>query len=205
MGMNKNNYLIAVCFIVTAIACNSNGNTQLEPVTTSEAAENAGKHLDDTLTIKITGARFKDLAPEIVLEMKGLVQHYLEMKNFLISEDEDKATKAAAQLLSALHKFDTSKLTPAQRERYDAVAQNIIDQTEAISNRKIEDQRAQFALLGKGISTLVKDFGAGRVVYQDHCPMYKDWSTWLSESKEIRNPFFGADMRTCGTVEAILQ
>lgn len=203
--MKKNIYLMVVSFMVTTIACTSNGNTQQEPVTTSAETENTGKNQDDSLAIKITGARFKDLAPEMVLEIKGLVQHYLEIKNFLVVADEEKAAKAAAQMLLALNKFDTSKLTAAQQERYDAVVHNLIDQTEAISKHKIEDQRAHFALLGTGISTLVKDFGAGMVVYQDHCPMYKEGSTWLSESKDIRNPFFGADMRTCGTVETMLQ
>ena len=40
-------------------------------------------------------------------------------------------------------------------------------------------------------------------LYHDHCPMAQDnkGAMWLSETKEIRNPYFGDKMMTCGSVE----
>jgi hypothetical protein len=35
-------------------------------------------------------------------------------------------------------------------------------------------------------------------VYQVYCPMKK--ANWLSSSKEIKNPYFGSAMLTCGKV-----
>jgi hypothetical protein len=54
---------------------------------------------------------------------------------------------------------------------------------------------------------LVKAFGAGRPLYHDHCPMYNDnqGAMWLSETREIKNPYYGAEMPACGTVEEIIK
>lgn len=35
--------------------------------------------------------------------------------------------------------------------------------------------------------------------YVIHCPMAK--ASWLQESKEVRNPYYGAEMLKCGTVK----
>jgi hypothetical protein len=54
---------------------------------------------------------------------------------------------------------------------------------------------------------LVKTFGAGQPLYHDHCPMYNDnkGGMWLSETKEIKNPYFGSEMPKCGTIEEIIR
>jgi hypothetical protein len=50
---------------------------------------------------------------------------------------------------------------------------------------------------------LVKSFGAGKAVYHDFCPMANDdkGALWVSEVADIKNPYFGASMLTCGSVE----
>ena len=40
-------------------------------------------------------------------------------------------------------------------------------------------------------------------VYEQYCPMKK--AAWLSESEDIRNPYYGDDMLECGTVSATLK
>jgi len=47
----------------------------------------------------------------------------------------------------------------------------------------------------------IKKYGlAKRTVYHDYCPMYNNGSNWLSESKEIKNPYYGKgnEMLGCG-------
>jgi hypothetical protein len=53
---------------------------------------------------------------------------------------------------------------------------------------------------------LAKAFGGGRRLYHDHCPMARDnqGALWISELKDVKNPYFGADMLTCGTVEEVI-
>ncbi|MDP4747411.1 MAG: efflux RND transporter periplasmic adaptor subunit, partial [Algoriphagus sp.] len=46
-----------------------------------------------------------------------------------------------------------------------------------------------------------------QVVYKDYCPMAFDnkGGYWLSETEDIRNPYFGASMLSCGEVKQTYQ
>jgi hypothetical protein len=54
---------------------------------------------------------------------------------------------------------------------------------------------------------IVKAYGSPEPVYHDHCPMFNDGkgAMWLSESKEIKNPYYGSEMITCGKVEEMIK
>ena len=62
-------------------------------------------------------------------------------------------------------------------------------------------------MLSKDIYQLVKTFGGEQKLYYDHCPMYNNnkGAYWLSETKEIANPYLGKAMPTCGTVKEELK
>ncbi|MBB5439212.1 hypothetical protein HDC92_002899 [Pedobacter sp. AK017] len=44
-------------------------------------------------------------------------------------------------------------------------------------------------------------------VYVEYCPMalHDKGASWLSNKKEIRNPYFGESMMTCGEVKEIIK
>jgi hypothetical protein len=62
-------------------------------------------------------------------------------------------------------------------------------------------------MLSKDMYDLVKAFGAGQTLYKDFCPMYNDnkGAIWLSESKEIKNPYYGKSMSSCGSMKEELK
>lgn len=68
---------------------------------------------------------------------------------------------------------------------------------------KIGHQREHFDMLSADLHDLVKVFPVNRTLYIDHCPMYNDkkGAHWLSEVKEIKNPYYGKEMQECGTVK----
>ena len=73
----------------------------------------------------------------------------------------------------------------------------------------LESQRTTYANLSKEFIDLLKNTGLDSgELYVAHCPMALNdkGATWVSNSKEIRNPYFGESMLTCGAVkETILQ
>jgi hypothetical protein len=71
----------------------------------------------------------------------------------------------------------------------------------------IERQRAHFATLSDAMISLVKKAGVEGEVYVDYCPMALDdkGAYWLSTDKEIRNPYFGEEMLTCGEVKETIK
>ena len=62
-------------------------------------------------------------------------------------------------------------------------------------------------MLSKDVYDLVKAFGGGQVLYKNFCPMYNDkkGAIWLSETKTIKNPYYGKKMLTCGSVQEELK
>ena len=46
-------------------------------------------------------------------------------------------------------------------------------------------------------------FGSKQKLYQDFCPMANDGkgAIWISEVKEIKNPYYGAEMLSCGSLK----
>ncbi|HEY4936494.1 MAG TPA: DUF3347 domain-containing protein [Puia sp.] len=65
--------------------------------------------------------------------------------------------------------------------------------------QKIDHQREHFASLSLNMYTLAKSVRlSSQPVYQDYCPMKKAY--WLSAEKEIRNPYYGNQMLSCGSI-----
>jgi Cu(I)/Ag(I) efflux system membrane fusion protein len=54
----------------------------------------------------------------------------------------------------------------------------------------------------------LKSFGLmGKTVFYQFCPMMNDGkgAYWLSETKDIRNPYYGEAMLTCGETKETLK
>lgn len=72
----------------------------------------------------------------------------------------------------------------------------------------IEIQRKIYATLSKGFIALVKRSGLNSGgLYVDFCPMaLNDQGAFgLSRDKEIKNPYFGEKMMSCGKVPEVMQ
>ena len=50
-------------------------------------------------------------------------------------------------------------------------------------------------------------FGINQKVYVEFCPMADGdkGAYWASSEKEIRNPYYGASMLTCGEIKSTIQ
>lgn len=80
--------------------------------------------------------------------------------------------------------------------------------TQIITAKDIEQQRSAYARLSDEFIALVKKAGVKNgELYRNHCPMAFDGkgASWLSPSKEIRNPYYGEEMLTCGSVEETIK
>ena len=64
--------------------------------------------------------------------------------------------------------------------------------------------RVAFLNLSNAMIAMAKSFDPmAEIIYIQHCPMADNnkGADWLSLSNEIRNPYFGAGMLTCGEVK----
>lgn len=174
------------------IACNNS----------SDSKENSVKNNDSTSQAQNTNTASE---PKNTGTINDVVAHYLKLKNALTNDNGNDAASSAKELGASLAKVDETSLAPEQKKTYDDLKDDIKEHAEHIGSNgsNIEHQREHFDLLSKDMIDLVKATGSSTTLYMDFCPMYnnKKGASWLSETKEIKNPFYGNKMLKCGQVK----
>ena len=134
-----------------------------------------------------------------------IVKNYLAIKNSLANDDSDAAADAGKVLSETMAKTGMEKVSSDQMETYMSIADDVKEHAEHIGDNggKIEHQREHFVTLSKDMEDLIQLFGTNQKLYLDFCPMADNnkGAVWISETKEITNPYFGKDMATCGSIK----
>lgn len=121
--------------------------------------------------------------------------HYIHLKNALVASNSSEAQKGAAELQKAL----TEVKGP------DAAIEAAVKLAGASD---LNEQRKVFSILSNEMATLVKGgkLSSGSL-YIEYCPMANNntGAYWLSNEKEIKNPYFGNMMLKCGSVKETIQ
>ena len=75
------------------------------------------------------------------------------------------------------------------------------------NSEKIDHQRDHFSMLSEYMLDWFTVYGTGQTLYKDYCPMFNDGkgAAWVSELKEIKNPYYGKEMLSCGEVKEELK
>ncbi len=97
-------------------------------------------------------------------------------------------------------------MSAGQSKAYEDIAEDAKEHAEHIGANpgKIDHQREHFETLSEDIYDLLKaDGNIGQKLYYTHCPMYNEGkgASWISETKEIKNPYLGKKMPDCGTIK----
>jgi Protein of unknown function (DUF3347). len=180
---------VSICFV----ACrNDNSSSKESSIASTETASQDPK-INNSDVPKNTGT------------INDVITHYLHLKNALTNDNGSEGAAAAKEINEALTKVGESSLTPEQKRIYDDLKDDIKEHSEHIgaNGSDIKHQREHFDLLSKDIIDLVKATGSSQTLYRDFCPMYNDkkGASWLSETKEIKNPYYGKEMPKCGEVK----
>jgi len=133
--------------------------------------------------------------------LDAVLTHYLHLKEALASDNSEGAATAGGQLQTALVSLGKQTMSEPQKKAYAGIADDAQENAEHISKSggNIKHQREHFQSLSEDMYDLVKAFGSSQTLYKDYCPMAK--ASWLSEVKNIKNPYLGKSMPTCGTVK----
>jgi Cu(I)/Ag(I) efflux system membrane fusion protein len=123
----------------------------------------------------------------------------------LVASDVPAARQAAGTFVVTLGKVDMGLLDGKAHDQWMQLLPALKTNAEAIQkSRDLEKQRLAFSPLSNHLIEAVETFGTQQeVAYKQSCPMaFGDQGAyWLSEQKEIRNPYFGEAMLTCGDTE----
>lgn len=132
--------------------------------------------------------------PEKQAGLSALYTHYQELTSALAADDSHEAARAAEGILSALPEIQEQGIPARIEEDARQIAANAGD---------MALQRQHLVTLSEDVYSTVKQFGTDKSLYKIYCPMYNgdEGAYWLSRSKEISNPFHGADMLRCGEIQ----
>ena len=182
----------------TACGNNSNNanteNKSVVPETAAVAKQEVAKQTVDTVPAKTA------------VSIKNIIAAYLQLKNAFTKDNTNDAATAGKTLQAAFINFDTKTLSAQQQKIFADIADDAKEHAEHIgaNGGKIAHQREHFEMLSKDMADLIKTFGnGGQTLYKDFCPMYNKGKGgyWISETREIKNPYFGKAMSTCGTMK----
>lgn len=129
---------------------------------------------------------------------------YYGIKDAMVTSEAEQVRTAAETMIATVSTLDASTLdeqtATALRVEIDAVRFGSQSIFEAAT---IEDQRALMPALTQNLEAIVRKYGASNSgVYKQYCPMaFNDTgASWLSNSEEVINPYFGDMMLRCGEV-----
>ena len=121
--------------------------------------------------------------------------HYLHVKDALVASNSEEARKSAGELQKAL------KPLKGAGDAHATVAK-------LVAAKDLGEQRELFSTVSNEMTALVK---GGKLtsgsLYLEYCPMANnnEGAFWLSNEKQIKNPYFGDMMLKCGSVKETIQ
>ena len=130
---------------------------------------------------------------------------YISIKEALVNSNAELAKSKSGELLGALSALPVKTLKLSQQKTWAIYLNKLKFDSRHISETTVIDhQREHFASLSKNIYALLSSLNMNSApLYQQYCPMKKAY--WLSESTDIRNPYYGEDMIECGKVTATIK
>jgi Cu(I)/Ag(I) efflux system membrane fusion protein len=130
---------------------------------------------------------------------------YFKVKNSLVSDQLNQSQKDLTEVKKAVSQVDMKLVEGKAHDSWMKVQAQL---NAAVGNMEkassIDEARKGFSNLSEAVLEMTELFGLNKeAVYKDYCPMAfgNQGAFWLSERKDITNPYFGASMLTCGEVK----
>ncbi len=128
--------------------------------------------------------------PALMEPVKSVLDHYLMIQTEF-AKDSLKGLDEHANAIAKAVKGDEMKM----------LSPDVTKQAETLAKTKdLKAAREAFKPLSASLVKYLADNKAGKGVYHEgYCPMVK--ASWLQKEKDVRNPYMGKAMLTCGTLK----
>lgn len=138
------------------------------------------------------------------LSIKLLFSEYFSLKNALVLSDLNEAKVKSSALGKSIYKIENNAFQTVS-DNYSLwnkeVLQNTLKEMGGANNLK--GIRSGFQIVSELFIQLLEVEGSiGDTAYIQFCPMANNnkGANWISQKSEIRNPYYGENMLTCGEV-----
>ena len=122
----------------------------------------------------------------------------------MVSDDFGKAKTSGKQLLALINNTNKDHFTGKSHDVWKTLQNEIKSELQPIEHfTQLDEIRNAFVNLSNTIISLANAFKPNETLFVLHCPMANNnkGADWLSSSKEIKNPYYGKAMLTCGEVK----
>ena len=141
------------------------------------------------------------------IHLENVYAAYFELKDALVLTDRKDAASSAKKLTTSLNAVKMGELQNDVHMVWMKVMQDLKSDAQKIANTEnIQEQRGYFDTLSENIYQLMKVSKTETPTYFQHCPMANDGkgANWLSKENQVKNPYYGSKMMSCGkTIETI--
>lgn len=139
---------------------------------------------------------------DFVMQLNKIYDRYIILKNAFVESDVSRVKKAAGEERQSIDDTDMNLISGDAMDVWMKLLPDLKKQIDQISaSDNLEEQREKFSGFNDVFYKVIKTFGlTGKTVYYQFCPMANSnaGAYWLSEVKDIKNPYFGDAMLTCG-------
>lgn len=129
-----------------------------------------------------------------------VLSSYFSLKDAFVNSDGEAVHTEALQMLEEVKGLRTENIGAMEVSHLEEMSQML---EAIIDNDELENQRDHFIILSKNMIAFSSNLDELETpVYVQHCPMANTnkGADWLSLSEEVRNPYYGDAMLTCGEV-----
>ena len=198
------NTIVSMAIAVLLIACSPKKGEVKEEAEKMEAADIKNSE-QPVAELKV----FEGVDPSVKAQINSLLINYFKVTKSLINDDAEGARAAAKVFSDNLSKFDMSKLTGDQMTFYHTRAAGLSTALKRIlESVDLDEIRTETSNVSDSMYAMVKAYGANSAeIYYNYCPMARNsqGAYWLSEIKEIENPYMGQMMPRCGSTKEVLK
>ena len=195
---------LLVAGTMSFLACNNGSDKKNSDQDMSKMKDTSQTATVDTTNLKEISPSFTDVDPKLASSINTIIDNYLQIKKGLANDDGSDAANGGKEMDKSISKVDKSLLTVEQKKVYDDIVDDLKEHAEHIGENagRIEHQREHFSMMSEDVYDLAKAFGSGIPLYHIYCSMYNEGkgAMWLSESNQIKNPYYGSKMIKCGDV-----
>jgi hypothetical protein len=137
----------------------------------------------------------------------NLLTNYYHLKDAMVLSNDSMAVKSANLLGASADSLKLSELKADSSiiQMAEGYVQSISAEAKAlVGEPKLEEKRKSFQMISDNMYDLVRSVRYDKeIVYHEFCPMaFNDaGGYWLSNTADIKNPYFGKKMLSCGEVK----
>ena len=191
-------------FTVDAAVQLSGRPSMMNPENASTEPDNANRE-DIEKFLGNNSVDFREEAPaEFKQQLGVLLQSYLELKEALVKGQQKESNSSVEDFLKYLEELQGEDLSGDAKAYWTARQQALKSSAEDLKDAaSLEAQREEFILFSEEMIKTIVVFGLNnQTIFVDHCPMANSdkGAYWLSDIENIRNPYFGDAMLTCGEI-----